>query len=467
MTGRWIGRFERTVRSADRGLLLLLAASLLVQTALLAKVGDMRCTGDACMYIHCARSLSSGSGWEYGGPRAWDAGHTPPLYVLFLVLHLKLFEAGIFTSKASQIGMVLASAALSYRVARNAWGRKAGLWAAAAVAFHPELIAFAHYNFSEVLYSFLLLLGFSLLVWARRDPGRADRKLLALAGIALGLATLTREATWLLAPVLAAVAAFDRPLAAGHFLKRFAAVELPVMLLVAPWAAYNTQRFGTFLLLSTNAGNVFYHNQNSNSPENYDFRGHLVGPEPYAEPPRPRCGLANVVANYRCEMSNALRYMLAHPYRVAARALPKLAALVNPASFPVRFLREGEYGEASAATVKLVTAATAGSFMAVTLLAVLALWMGPPGPERRLTAIVLLFFLGIFAVTFGMSRYRLPLTPLLAIQASAVLARPAILTAQLRSPRRWAGLLATLLFLGWAWSRYLPLILDVFQSGGS
>jgi 4-amino-4-deoxy-L-arabinose transferase-like glycosyltransferase len=448
---------------ADRGLWLVLLGSFAVLAILLAATREMTCAGDACMFIHCARSLLRGDGWDYAGPwLSWDSGHTPPLYVFFLMFHLALFDSGLLASKATQAVLVLAMAALAYHSARNAWGRRAGLWAAALVGFCPSLLAFAHYNFNEVLFSFLLLLALTLLLREKRGLAARELATLVVAGVVLGLATLTRETTWFLAPILAAWVSFSRPWNLRRALRRFAAVELPVVALVVPWAAYNTYRFGEFLLLSTNAGNVLYHNQNSGPPENHDFRARRVGPVAYPEPPRPRCGLMNPVENYRCEIANARAYMRAHPERVAARAIPKLAALMNPTSFPLRFLRAGRYGDAGPGTVRAVTLVTAGSFMALALLGVVAIWLGPPGPERQLTVIVLLFFLSVVALTFGMSRYRVPLMPLFAMQASSVLANFRFLTSQRISPIRGAGLVATLAFLGWAWSKYLPLITDVF-----
>jgi 4-amino-4-deoxy-L-arabinose transferase-like glycosyltransferase len=421
----------------------------------------MDCTGDACMFLHCARSLLRGEGWNYAGPwLSWDAGHTPPLYIFFLMFHLAIFDSGVLASQVTQAFLILAMGAIAHRTARDAWGRRAGLWAAALVAFYPNLIAFAHYNFNEVVYSFLLLLALALLLREKRGPREREIATLATAGLVLGLATLTRESTWFLAPVLAVWTSFERPWSLGRALRRAAAVELPVVLLVAPWAVYNTSRFGEFLLLSTNAGNVLYHNQNSGPPENHDYRARIVRPEPYPEPPRPRCGLKNPVANYRCEIANARAYMLAHPERVAARAVPKLAALLNPGSFPLRFLRAGRYGDVGTARMRALTLVLAGSFMALAVAGAFALWLGPGGAERQLLSIVILFSLAVVAITFGMSRYRLPLMPLCAIQASAVLASPRLL--QWRSPARVAGLAATLAFFAWAWSWYLPLITDVF-----
>ena len=388
----------------DRTLLLILLISIIVQAFVLTRAADIRCQGDACRFLSCARSLINGKGWVYGD--RWDAGHTPPLYVLFVAAHLQLFNGSALASKITQLFLVAGMGAIAYRVARSAWGRRAGLWAAALVAFYPPLIAYAHYNYSEVLYTFLLLLAFSGIVAAQRGPAKRQLHTLVATGVVLGLATLTRDVTWYLTPFVAASAAWmmgERPRNPRASGLRFAAVVVPVVLVVLPWVAYNMHRFGSFLLLSTNAGNVLYRNQNVTPPENYDWRARRVGPPPYPGSPRPRCGLENPVENYRCEMAHWKEYMLSHPDRVVERAWPKLKALANPASFPVRFLRQGRYGPVKDSTVQAVTLLTVGPFVIVTLLAVAALWLGPRSPERSLTALILGFFLAVFAITATMA----------------------------------------------------------------
>ena len=455
----------------DRGLLAILLASLVVQGLVLSRVHDKPCRADECRYLHCARSILTGEGWDYYPPdartigrslRRWDAGHTPPLYVLFISAHIVVFGGEAWPTKLTQILMVMAMAWLAYRVARGAWGRRAGLWAAALVAFYPNLIAYAHYNYSEVVFSFFLLLALALVLAAVRGEEKAELRTLVLAGVAFGLATLTREITLYLAPLAAIWIAMRPPWNIRRASIRFAALTVPSVVLIAPWTAFNAYRFNDYLLLSTNAGNVLYKNQNAQAPENHDWGAGRLRPRRYPERSRRRCRILDPVENYRCEVRNAMDYMVRYPERVAARAVPKLQGLVNPASFPVRSLRRGIYGPVEDRTIQAVTLLTAGSFIAITLLGVVALWLGPPGDERSLTAVVLLFFLAVFAVTFGMSRYRIPLMPLLAIQAASILADPRRLLAGVPSPLRWIGLALTIAFIGVAWAMYLPLIADVF-----
>ena len=202
------------IPTIDRGLVLILLASALIQGLVLMKVREKPCRADECRYLHAASSIVAGrrvgvffpegQRRRWGRLRAWDAGHTPPLYVLFLSAHLIVFDGESWPTKVTQLLLVVAMGGLAYGIALAAWGRQAGLWAAGLVSFYPALIAFAHYNYSEVVYSFLLLLALSRVVAAKRRRPERQIRILVSAGVAFGLATLTRDVTLYLLPALLA-----------------------------------------------------------------------------------------------------------------------------------------------------------------------------------------------------------------------------------------------------------------------
>ena len=111
------------IRSLDRGLLLVLLVSTVIQGFVLWKARDKPCRGDECRYLYCARSVVAGDGWEYhpvrerrrgGDLPPWDAGHTPPLYVLFIGAHMILFEGESWPTQLTQLLLVLATGGLAY-----------------------------------------------------------------------------------------------------------------------------------------------------------------------------------------------------------------------------------------------------------------------------------------------------------------------------------------------------------------
>ena len=108
----------------------------------------------------------------------------------------------------------------------------------------------------------------------------------------------------------------------------------------------------------------------------------------------------------------------------------------------------------------LVTLAAAAPWMALAVLAAFGLSLSPPAAPRRLVLLLILALIIVHALTFGMSRFRLPAVPFLAAYAGVALA-------SFRDRRWWpagtarqAGLAAALAALAWLWLLRLPALLD-------
>jgi hypothetical protein len=108
----------------------------------------------------------------------------------------------------------------------------------------------------------------------------------------------------------------------------------------------------------------------------------------------------------------------------------------------------------------LATLAAAVPWMALAVLAAFGLSLSPPAAPRRLVLLLIVALMILHALTFGMSRFRLPAVPLLAAYAGVALA-------SLRTGRWWpagnvrrAGLAAALALLAWLWLLRLPALLD-------
>ena len=103
----------------------------------------------------------------------------------------------------------------------------------------------------------------------------------------------------------------------------------------------------------------------------------------------------------------------------------------------------------------------------------LAPWLGVLGlalPTRAvgrdLLLLALAYHVGVHALTFGMTRFRLPLMPFLMVAAGVVLTRS--WRPLLASAPRWrlGAAAATLAALGWLWAWRLPTVLDIFGAHG-
>ena len=190
--------------------------------------------GDERYYLALAENLARLGRYsvEPGGPLETHYG---PLYTL-LQAGLTLF--GLSSLHAGWTLSVLAgglAAGIVYRLGLQTWERPvAAAAAASAVILHPQLLDASRRIYTETLSSLFLLLAVGCL-GLRRHPG-------ILAGIALGLAALTRRESAFLAPVFAAWffwqsrTALPRP----SFDQRRQAVGLLVsfLILFAPYIVY-------------------------------------------------------------------------------------------------------------------------------------------------------------------------------------------------------------------------------------
>jgi 4-amino-4-deoxy-L-arabinose transferase-like glycosyltransferase len=145
-----------------------------------------------------------------------------------------------------------AAAVLAALLARRLWSRREGLAAGALVACCPLLVAVGASLESETLFTVLLLAALLAALRCRQGGRRAWA---AAAGLAVGLACLTRTNGLLLVPAVAWLAA------SGALRRRRAwvaavAVALVAALAIAPWTARNAHALGRFVPVSTETGNT-------------------------------------------------------------------------------------------------------------------------------------------------------------------------------------------------------------------
>jgi 4-amino-4-deoxy-L-arabinose transferase-like glycosyltransferase len=168
----------------------------------------------------------------------------PPLYY---VAAAPVFLAGgdhlakLRALRALGLVLLMASAGLLWLLARRALGRAAGAgFALALTALAWPGVVVRTVTVSNAALELPLDLGALLLLWDAHE--RRDGRRLALAGLVVGLALLTRLSSVVLVPVLAGVAVgFLR----GGGSRRTVALALVLPLLaLAPWVASNLDRYG-------------------------------------------------------------------------------------------------------------------------------------------------------------------------------------------------------------------------------
>jgi hypothetical protein len=211
-------------------------------------------TDDAHYYDVLARRLASGAGytWLWPDGAVTYAAHYPVGYPALLALVYLGFGA---TPAVAMTLNALVTAAGAYGAHKLVDGEGVARWrpfaAGLAVALHPALVPYTAALMTEGVTASLLMIAAALAGGARG----AERAGYWIAGSALtlGLATLVRPQSLLLAPVLGALGA--RAGAGTRVrLARAAATTAIALACVLPWTARNCVRMHRCALVSVNGG---------------------------------------------------------------------------------------------------------------------------------------------------------------------------------------------------------------------
>jgi hypothetical protein len=210
---------------------------------------------DGHYYDVLARRLAAGDGytWLWPDGAVTYAAHYPVGYPALLALAYRLVGA---SGAAAMTVNALVGALGAYAAYRLVDADRVARWrplvAGLVVALHPALVPYTAALMTEGVTA-ALLVGAVALAARTRSAGRPLPWLLA-TGVAMGVATLVRPQSLLLAPVLGALAA---PASAGWGrvrLGRAAVVTGLALACVAPWTARNCVHMHRCALVSVNGG---------------------------------------------------------------------------------------------------------------------------------------------------------------------------------------------------------------------
>lgn len=370
---------------------------------------------DEIDYHDLAVRLAQGQG--YVDERGTPTSYRPPLYPAWLALGYRLFGPHPVVGKLGQSLLGLVTIFFTYRLAREVASEPVARMAALIVALYPSLLYFSHVLYTETLFIFLVTGGTLLLLRAARGEGVAS----ALAGgLFWGLAALTRGFCLGLLPVAAVWLYRAAPTVAARLRWRLAlAFGIAGLAVVLPWLARNWLVHGGFVLIDTNGGLNFYR---ANSPwtpmvriwEFMDLPGDQH-PDAHLPPTRSERERQQVATRA------ALAYIAAHPGAFLVRAVRKMEDLWTPDRCLLGAVRAGYYGPVPFFLLALLGLLVFGSYWTVTSLGVLGLGFTRFTPLSQWTVWLVGYFLFVHALTFGHSRFHLPLMPFLAIFAALLL----------------------------------------------
>lgn len=466
----------------DRSLQAALGVALALRTVPLALwASSWPCTRDECTYLKLAIRLAEGQGITDSSGWLWAPG-----YPALLGLHRAL-TGWASSIRATQVVVALGIVVLLYHLA----GRAAALWtedpalrrrasriAAWLYAASLPQAFFAMSLWSEVLYSGLLLVGLLALhaaapahdpqvpPAARVDPaafptGRALR-LALLLGAMIGACVLFRGVATYMLPIFV-VALLWRRWRQGRAWAQAGAAVLAAVLVVAPYSAYISAKYDTFIVSDRTLGQMMWLGNNDFPPVAFDYGNGPLSRRAFdraEELGRPSCApRKEVILRDACEVQAGLDWIQAHPGDFLRRVPLRIAQLVTPHSLLTRHLRWGRWqGLPQWADELTVTIGAAGSL--------LVMWGGALGLAARgrralglVVGGILLYHVAAISLLAGLSRYRIPLEPLLMIYAAQVLAAPGPALEILRR-RPWRALVA-----GLALALLVPLSLWFLPAG--
>ncbi len=453
-----------TEGGSRRFLLLVLAASGLLKLVLAVAVRHHAPILDEGAYLELAQGLAAGRGYV--------GTFRPPGYPAFMAVFLSL-GLGTLGVRLAQVALSLLSTVLLYRIVARESGGRAGRIATVIFAFDPLVVAFSHRLWSETLFITLFLVAVDLLLLARRD-GSWGR--FAIAGVVLGVSALVRPMVVTTLPFLGLWLLWDawRERAAGLRLGRpvlrMVVLGLTCLLVILPWTIRNQWVAGTFILIDSNGPfNVLVGSQPEarfvDKDDLWSARYGRVAGEPYTD-----LVLTDAARAQAGAMAAAKANIAADPAGFLAKCLWEAGHLWTLDSFLLRHLRNGWYGKDLPGWVTpLVTVVSATFYAALVLAGLAGICLGLGAPLARLSLLIVAQAVFLFGATYALSRYSLPLHPLLAYGAAVMLAGGTPLRARWQAtavPAR-AVLLLLLLLVASGWARDLPLLGDMLLHQGA
>lgn len=291
-----------------------LAGSLSVSGQPLRRWANQALFPDTVEYTRIAHNLRHGLG--LGLDSASQVGRMPGYPVLLAAVQA-IFGERLLAARLVDALVGTATIALVFLLGREVYGEAEGLAAAAIAAVYPFFVAQSLLVLSEPLFSTLLVFGTWSLSLAYHGRGL---KWSALAGLAFGLATLTRG-SFLPVVFLAAVGWIAaRRLDRMAIQKAFLMVGV-FMLVMSPWVVRNWRVTGGHLVLTTlRVGPSLYEglNDHADGGPMMDRINWDVGTDGMTEYERDR--------HWRRE---ALRWAAEHPGRLLTLAGLKLVRFWN------------------------------------------------------------------------------------------------------------------------------------------
>jgi 4-amino-4-deoxy-L-arabinose transferase-like glycosyltransferase len=442
-----LGRWEGAVLAA----IVLLGALLRLGvcfwfTSLAPRIDDER------EYDMIATNLVRGEGFAVSPGRPTSI--RPPLFPFLVAGVYEVVGIGNHSAvRVVQVILGIATVLVVFQLGRLVAGSEVGLLTAGLVALYPSFLGFSGLILTEVLFT-LLLCSFCLaVIHALRGDSLGW---LAISGLVLGLATLARSAFW---PFPVLLGLYLLWAWRGSFRRRLAAALIPTLtfaITITPWAIRNSRLERTFMTIDSMGGRNVMMGNYEYTPmfrawDAISEQGERSWDQVVLRADPSFAGMTQGQKDKRA-LRYGLDFMASHPSLTLKRDIVKFFHFWGLERELVAGYARGYFGPASRWGLLALTLLLFGSYVFVMTTGFFGLTLVPPGDRRILVFLLLViaFLCGIHTLTFGHSRYHLPILPLVMIFSSLAIVHWRRILASRGS---WAFRLAMILCLmfGAAW----------------
>lgn len=378
----------------------------------------------------------------------------PPLYPTLVAAVYGAFGSGnLVVLRLLQAVLSLVLVVMLYRLGSEVGSPGAGLVAAGLMAFYPSFLGYNNLLLTEILFTTFLVAGSYVLL---RGVRTASLGWLGFAGLLFGFGALTRSTLWpsFLPFGLWLVAAWRGPLrgrgvALAVYLAAF-------VLVLAPWTIRNTRLERTFQTVDSMGGRNLMIGNYEYTPLYRSWAA--IGLEGernwFTVLRKARPEVAGTTQGQRDKI--ALRYGVDfarhHPGLTLKRDVVKFLDFWGLERELIAGAADGYFGPIPRWALVPLTLAIFGTYAVVLFLGIFGLAAGWTGDWRPHAFLVLAMALicGLHTLTFGHSRYHLPLMPIMMVYASlAVVHRREIWSRRGRPAFLLACSLCALFVIGW------------------
>ncbi len=410
---------------------------------------------DETEYDALARTLVASGEYAFT-PGGTPTSLRPPLYpALVAAVYTVAGVGNLAAVRLLQIALSLATTALVYVLARSVASPRAAVWAAALFCFYPSFLGYGNLLLTESLFSLLLTATCVAAVWALQDSSVGWA---LAAGLALGLAALTRSVVWLAPPFLAGYLLLTLRAGWARRLAVAAALVAGFVAVVAPWAVRNTRLHHTFIAIDTMGGRNLLMGNYRHTPffRSWDAIS-LEGPLSWEREVFDVFPAEELVTQGQVDklaLRQGLQFIRNNPGLTLRRDAVKFLDFWGLERELIAGAKFGFFGPLPKVAVVGLAVCICGGYVAVLFLAIFGAIVEPLADRRVqwLLLAVVAFICALHTLAFGHSRYHLPLVPILAVFAGVAAADAGGIWRQ-RGERRFflaSGLCAALV-AGWTW----------------